>query len=103
MLATWKAKRISIKSGYRKKTSLVMIALCVSIVQVGPFAFTALAQAEAPTVEDLEQALARSEANPSSAQARFEYAELLRKMGKDKEAAHQYIAVPDIDASYYVA
>lgn len=106
MLATSKAKRISIKSGYRKKTSLVMIALCLSIMQGGSFVLfapSALAQAEAPTVEDLEQALARSEANPSSAQARFEYAELLRKMGKDKEAAHQYIAVTDIDASYYVA
>ena len=63
----------------------------------------ALAQEAQPTVEDLKACVEKAEANPSDPKLRFEYAETLRKMGKTKQASKQYMAVTDIDASYYVA
>ena len=58
---------------------------------------------EKPSLEVLQEALIKSENNPASPKLRFEYAELLRKAGKDQQAFKEYLAVTDIDASYYVA
>ena len=56
-----------------------------------------------PTFQDLKLALEKSDANPANPKLRFDYAQLLFKMGKHKQAAKEFIAVTDIDASYYLA
>ncbi len=41
--------------------------------------------------------------NPDDAKAHFQLAELLRKCGRDKEAAQEYLAATEIDPTMYVA
>lgn len=51
----------------------------------------------------LEEARKQSEDNPSDAALKYQYAEALRKAGKTQAAAKEFLAVTEIDASYYIA
>lgn len=56
-----------------------------------------------PSIEALKAALEKSEANPSDPKLKFEYANMLLKAGKKKQALNEFLAVTDVDASYYLA
>ncbi len=52
---------------------------------------------------DLVQLKARVDEEPSDAKVRYAYAEGLRKLGRIKEASHEYLAVTELDPAFYHA
>lgn len=87
----------------RKNLLAVSIGVALAFGTFTPVEVLGQAPDDKPTIEQIRAALEKSESNPASAKQRFEYAELLRKAGKKKQAFKEYLAVTDIDASYYVS
>lgn len=63
----------------------------------------AIAANQPVSQEELKQARAQVESNPTDAKAHYTLAELLRKTGRHKEAAHEYLETTQIDPSYNLA
>lgn len=98
-------------SGNRKQHMFKVILLAVTITALCQT--TALAQAtqhnshgvasSAAAAPDLVHLKARVQAEPSDAKVRYAYAEGLRKLGRNKEASHEYLAVTELDPAFYHA
>jgi tetratricopeptide (TPR) repeat protein len=92
------------------------ISLTLAFSSVAPNAFAqsnansangqrpiAIAANQTISAEELRQARANAEANPTDAKAHYTLAELLRKSGRNKEAAHEYLETTQIDPAYNLA
>ena len=55
-----------------------------------------------PSQQDLQAARAQVRENPSNPKARFALAELLRRAGRHREAAQEYLQATDLDPTYYI-
>lgn len=54
-------------------------------------------------LDQLRAARAKVKANPGDVNARFQLAEMLRKLGRQGEAAHEYLNATELDPSLYLA
>ncbi len=84
----------------RLLTTLCLLAATASLSNC-----SALAQGTAShaKVTNVDEARRLSDANPQNAALKFQYAEALKKAGKTTEAAREFLAVTEIDPSYYIA
>jgi len=64
---------------------------------------TATTHAAAVQAPDIAALKAKVEADPSDAKIRYAYAEGLRRLGRNKEASHEYLTVTELDPSFYHA
>lgn len=96
-------------SGNNKTLFLQSIGLSVTLAATcyctanaqshGAPASTAI-HASAPDIAALK---AKVEAEPSDPKVRYAYAEGLRKLGRSKEASHEYLTVTELEPSFYHA
>ena len=81
------------------KISSVLAAFAVALMMVGPCRAETASAGESA----IEEARRASDANPASAQLKFQHAEALRKAGHTKDALKEFLAATEIDPALYVA
>lgn len=97
------------------KTSLVQ-SVCLSVALAATWISASynsavMAQSHSATVPapahaalpDIAALKAKVEAEPSDPKVRYAYAEGLRRLGRGKEASHEYLTVTELEPSYYHA
>lgn len=93
-------------------TSIMHQAACAQVAQSNPAyatpstsssTATASTTGDTSAIEQLRAARARVKASPEDVNARFQLAELLRKQGRQGEAAQEYLTVTELDPTLYLA
>lgn len=82
---------------------LTLLTACIIPVAAQSGPRLAMKPANESLLEELRAARLQVKANPEDAKARFQLGELLRKAGRQHEAAQEYLEVTALDPTMYVA